>query len=151
MSSLFNEEQSRLMIKRIHSLTPMSEAQWGGMSVSQMLAHLQLPFELARDRIDIKPMRLMSFLFGRSAKRKLVADDRPFEKHMPTFKEARIKDARQFETEKSKLIRLIEEFQQGGPVAISQKPHPFFGKMTPQDWDILQYKHVDHHLRQFGA
>lgn len=29
--------------------------------------------------------------------------------------------------------------------------HPSFGRMRPKDWDVLQYRHFDHHLRQFGV
>ena len=29
--------------------------------------------------------------------------------------------------------------------------HPVFGKMSPTDWGVLGYKHIDHHLKQFGV
>lgn len=151
MKSLFDPQQSEAFIERIKRLAPMSEAKWGGMSVSQMMAHLQVPLNLALDYIEIKPNKWITFLFGKRAKRNMVADERPFEKNIPTFKQARIKEARQFEPEREKLIALIKAFQAGGPNSITKKPHPFFGEMTPQDWDILQTKHIDHHLRQFGV
>ncbi|MFD1127776.1 DUF1569 domain-containing protein [Paenibacillus provencensis] len=29
-------------------------------------------------------------------------------------------------------------------------PHPFFGKLTSEEWSIGLYKHLDHHLKEFG-
>jgi hypothetical protein len=29
--------------------------------------------------------------------------------------------------------------------------HPFFGPMTAEEWGIISYKHLDHHLKQFGV
>jgi len=30
-------------------------------------------------------------------------------------------------------------------------PRCFFGKLSGKEWGELMYKHIDHHLRQFGA
>jgi len=38
-----------------------------------------------------------------------------------------------------------------GPAGCTKHPHSFFGKLTPEEWAILSYKHLDHHLRQFGV
>lgn len=32
----------------------------------------------------------------------------------------------------------------------TQTTHPVFGALTYQEWILLHYKHVTHHLRQFG-
>ncbi len=151
VQSLFDPQVNQKFIERINKLTPMSEAQWGSMSVSQMLAHLQVPINLAHDNIEIKPNKLITFLFGKRAKYNILKDERPFEKNVPTFKEAKNLGARKFEPEKTQLIALVKAFQEKGPNGITKKPHPFFGNMTPQEWDILQYKHLNHHLRQFGV
>ncbi len=29
-------------------------------------------------------------------------------------------------------------------------PHPVFGRLSVDDWGRLSWKHLDHHLRQFG-
>ncbi len=49
------------------------------------------------------------------------------------------------------LSRLIDKFAAGGAAGCTKNPHSFFGKMTPEEWAILMYKHLDHHLRQFGV
>ena len=49
------------------------------------------------------------------------------------------------------FIATVETFAAEGPACWSRHPHPFFGPLKPQQWAILMYKHLDHHLRQFGA
>jgi len=56
-----------------------------------------------------------------------------------------------FEKEKQRAKELITLFYNNGREKCSQHPHSFFGKLTPDEWGILQWKHFDHHLRQFGA
>jgi hypothetical protein len=49
------------------------------------------------------------------------------------------------------LYGVIDRFVAAGPKGCTTHPHSFFGPLTPQEWAILMYKHVDHHLRQFGV
>jgi hypothetical protein len=57
----------------------------------------------------------------------------------------------EFIAERARLSTLVDRFANGGPTTCTTHPHTFFGSMTPEQWAILMYKHVDHHLRQFGA
>jgi hypothetical protein len=84
------------------------------------------------------------------AKKKLMADA-PFKKNLPTAKSFLVKDERNFQAEKNKLLQLVDRFITQGESALTKEPHPFFGKLTTNEWDILQWKHLDHHLRQFGV
>ena len=52
--------------------------------------------------------------------------------------------------EKAKLVHLIKRFSADG-YTITETVHPFFGKMSSQEWALFAYKHLDHHLTQFGA
>ena len=58
---------------------------------------------------------------------------------------------RNFEAEKQKIKDFIQKIQTGGENKCTTHPHPFFGKLTPTPWSIGMHKHLDHHLRQFGA
>ena len=69
----------------------------------------------------------------------------------PTAPALLVKDDPDFETERARLDGLIDRFATGGAAACTTHPHAFFGKLTPDQWSILVYKHLDHHLRQFGA
>lgn len=149
MQSLFDTGGNRKIIERIEGLTPITLSQWGKMTVSQMLLHCQQPIKVAHGTLQLKP-NLMSFLFGKAAKKKLSAPQ-PFRRGLPTVKEFRITHEPDFETAKKELIELVSKFAVEGHAAIKNKKHPFFGEMTMEEWDLLNWKHLDHHLKQFGV
>jgi hypothetical protein len=90
-------------------------------------------------------------VIGSMVKKMAIADDRPLKKNSPTSPELKVGDARQLDVEKERLSSLIDRFVAAGPQGCTSHPHSFFGRMTPDEWGVLMYKHVDHHLRQFGA
>lgn len=147
--SLYQPAGLQAMLARLDSLRPDSTRQWGKMDIAQMLAHCQQPLRVALGELPLKRM-LIGILFGRLAKKKLLSP-KPWKPGMPTAPEFKITDAREFAKEKAALRALVERFGKGGPAALTQKPHPFFGPMTPGEWQTLQWRHLDHHLRQFGC
>jgi hypothetical protein len=149
MKSLFNKTDNDGFIARINSLKASAPAQWGKMTVSQMLAHCQQPLKVAFGESSQK-RGLMSFLFGNMVRKRLVADEKPFKRELPTDRSFVIHDQPDFETERQKLVAMVRRFADGKKVIVGEK-HPFFGKLTPEEWDIIQSKHLDHHLKQFGA
>jgi hypothetical protein len=149
MESLFNKTVTDEIIERINKLSPDSQKKWGKMSVSQMLAHCNEPFRQAFGEMKLK-RTIPGILFGGIVKKKVLGD-KPFKEGLPTDKEFIIKDDRNFEEEKNKLIENYKRFSEGKGNNLTSDPHPFFGKMSVEDWDLLFYKHIDHHLRQFGA
>lgn len=149
MKSLFNKVENEEMISRINSLTPESKGGWGKMNVSQMMAHAQAPLKVAFGELTLQ-RSLAGFLFGWIAKKKL-SKDRRWEKGLPTDKNFVIADPRNFDEEKGKLKVLVRRFTESDPAGISKQIHPFFGKLTVDEWDRLMWNHLDHHLRQFGA
>ena len=46
---------------------------------------------------------------------------------------------------------LVDRFGVAGPSGLTSLPHPFFGPLSSEEWQALQWRHLDHHLRQFGA
>jgi len=150
MKSLFNLTDNNEIIARIERLSQSSKAEWGKMNVGQMLAHCQEPIKVAFGEAKTK-RGLIGILFGKMAKKQLTGDDAPFKKSLPTAPTFVIKGDRNFEEEKNKLVAYVKRFAEKGPEAISKDPHPFFGHMTVHEWNKLMMKHLDHHLRQFGA
>ena len=148
MESIFNPGVNAVIIGRINKLTPSTPALWGKMNVSQMLAHCQVPVRMAFGELEARG-GIFALLFGKMAKKNIVSEH-PFKHNLPTMNEARIKNDRDFETEKTALIECVKRFT-AGPDVLTKKPHPFFGPLTVDEWNTLQYKHVDHHLRQFGV
>lgn len=149
MDSLFTDAGRERMLGRIEGLTADAPRQWGKMSVAQMLAHCQQPLRVALGELPLK-RSLIGVLFGRMAKKKLLAPA-PWQPGMPTAPEFKVTDPRDFAKEKQALLALVRRFGEGGPAALTRLPHPFFGPLTTDEWQALQWRHLDHHLRQFGA
>ena len=149
MKSLFNAPDSQELVDRINLLTAASKPLWGKMQVAQMLAHAQQPLKVALGELKLK-QGVMGFLFGKMAKRQLLAGA-DMKRNLPTAREFLVKTDVLFDEEKKKLIALVQRFYQSGPQGLTKEDHPFFGKLTTEEWDKLQYKHLDHHLRQFGV
>jgi len=149
MMDLFDAKDNLEIVVRIEKLQPEIKAQWGKMNVSQMLAHAQVPLRCAFGELKLK-RSLFGVLFGRMALKQMTSG-KPWRHGMPTDPNFIITDEREFEKEKKQLIALVQRFTQSGPSAITKDMHPFFGKMTPQQWSALQWNHLNHHLSQFGV
>ncbi len=147
--NLFDSGDRAAMVARIESLRPDTRRVWGKMSIAQMLAHCQQPLRVALGELPLK-RSLIGILFGRLAKKKLL-DPKPWKQGLPTAPEFKITDERDFAKEKSALLALVRRFGEGGPATVTKQPHPFFGPMTIDEWQQLQWRHLDHHLRQFGT
>jgi hypothetical protein len=149
MKTLLNAADVEEALRRIHRLTPAAPRQWGKMNAAQMLAHLRVSLQLALGEHAVR-RSVIGLLIGRLAKRKMAGPE-PFRHDLPTAKSFRITDARDFAIEKANLIAVLQRFQAGGAAGITKAPHPFFGPLTTAEWETLQWKHLDHHLRQFGV
>ena len=135
---------------RLMNLRPDSERQWGPMNAAQALAHCSVAMEMALG--DTRPRRaLAGRIFGGIVKRLVQKDDAPLRRNTPTMPEMVITEERELDHERERLSGLIDRFAAAGPAGCTTHPHSFFGRMTPQQWAVLMYKHLDHHLRQFGA
>lgn len=150
MKTLFDNSINVEIISRIEKLSPSSKAQWGKMKVEQMLAHLCLSFQANFGIIQLKRDLLLSTVFKPIARRILLGE-KPFKKNMPTDKKVLPKGQVDFSEEKQKVIEMIKKYAIQGPEIISKNPHNILGKITPQQSAFISYKHVDHHLRQFGV
>lgn len=148
-NTLFDDDAVQAIIRRLRSLTPKSSRIWGKMTVAQMLAHLSVGLEMAVGDIRLK-QGLFGKIFARFA-RESAFGDKPIARNLPTGPEFIIKDDRDLDVELRRLLTLIDRFATGGPEKCTTAPHAFFGRLTPEEWSRLQWKHIDHHLRQFGA
>ncbi|NDI99195.1 DUF1569 domain-containing protein [Flavobacterium sp. LaA7.5] len=149
MESVFDAQGNQKLVTRIEKLTPITLSEWGKMTVSQMMEHCQQPIKVAYGTLNLKS-NWMSFLFGKMMKKKLL-ESKPFAHNMPTVKQFKIEHEPDFETAKKELIALVTTFATEGHASIKSVKHPFFGEMTMEEWDALQWKHLDHHLKQFGV
>jgi len=81
----------------------------------------------------------------------IYTNETPFSKNSPTDKKLVVLDQRDFLREQQELKMKVRQFREGGDAQCTRHPHPFFGPLTPQEWSRGMYKHLDHHLRQFGT
>jgi hypothetical protein len=148
MKNLFEPAVAQEILQRLDSLTPDRAAKWGRMDVAQMCGHCQAPFGIYfGDATMARP--LIAYIFGASAKRKLFGE-KPWPQNLPTAKQFKVTDSRLLDEEREKLAAQIRRFSATPPTAPSPK-HPFFGSMSSEEWGRFAWRHLDHHLTQFGA
>jgi hypothetical protein len=149
MKLLFQEEVLNEVIDRMNNLSPESKALWGKMKVSQMLAHVANALEVANG-IRKPPRIFLGRILAPFIKKDYVGE-KLFPKNSPTAPDFIIIDVRDFNNEKNRVKQLATQFSKGGESNCTTHPHSFFGSMTPLQWAHTQYKHIDHHFRQFGV
>ena len=150
MKNLFEAARVQEVKERMAQLRPDSERLWGKMNPAQALAHCAMAIEMAEGKI-CEPRILLGRLFGPLAKKSVIANGKPIPHNSKTAKCVLVTDERDFAVEAQRLRESIDRFAAGGPDGCTKHPHFFFGPLTPMEWAALQYQHLDHHLRQFGA
>jgi hypothetical protein len=150
MKNLFEAAAVEEVKERLARLRADSGRLWGKMSAAQAVAHCAAGLELAvGDRLP--PRKLLGRIIGGLVKPMALGNDEPMRRNTPTVKDLVVKDERDLEIERKRLSALIDRFAGAGPGGCTTHPHSFFGRLTPEEWAILMYKHLDHHLRQFGV
>ncbi len=150
LPNVFNPTVTNEIVARINKLSTSTTAQWGKMNVTQMLAHCNVTYEFAYEEKHKKPNFFMSLILKHLVKGE-VTSEKPNKKNSSTAPEFIIKDDRNFDVEKSRLIQYINKTQQLGENHFDGRVSMVFGKMTSTEWNNLFYKHIDHHLTQFGV
>lgn len=148
--SIFNQKDVEVLIHRIHLLNPQSKALWGKMNVAQMLAHNCVDYEqIFGERNDHPPFHIkwMVRLFFK----KSMVNEVPYKPSLPTAPAFIILDQRDFEKEQKRLIKYIERCRDLGAEELVKRKQATLGYLTELEWNNLIYKHLDHHLRQFGV
>lgn len=149
MKNLFEREAVDEVISRIDTLQPATRRQWGKMDVAQMMAHCSAALDMASGQL-ILPRLFIGRLIGPLV-RPIYTNEKPFSRSSPTDPKLVVSDQREFLREQEQLKVKVRQFYEGGEGNCTRHPHPFFGALPPQDWSRGMYKHLDHHLRQFGA
>lgn len=150
MKNLYDPERVAEVKQRLRRLDADSPRQWGKMTAAQAAAHCTASMNWALG--DSQPPRLfISRILGWVIKPLVFREDEPMRRNAPTTPDLVITDQRDLPKERERLFGKIDRFAAGGRAACTTNPHPFFGRLTPEEWATLMYKHLDHHLRQFGT
>lgn len=150
MINLFDINETNTVIQRINNLKADSQPLWGKMSVDKMLAHCNVTYEMAFENIHPKPSGFKKTMLKLFVK-PFVVNDKPYKRNGRTAPEFLILEAKNFDLEKVRLINYILKTIKLGENHFDNLESHSFGKLTKKEWNNMFYKHLDHHLTQFGV
>lgn len=150
MKDIFDAAVTEEQIGRIEALTPGTRPLWGKMHASQMLAHVNVSYEMVYEDKHKRPNRLVRFLLRAFVKQGVVGE-KPYPKGAMTAPAFRIADERDFDAERERLVAYLRRTRELGADHFDGKESHSFGPLTRTEWSNLFYKHLDHHLTQFGV
>ena len=150
MKSIYDIENLGEIVHRIEQIKKDDIPLWGKMNSAQMFEHCARTLDLAIGKTGKKPRLLIGYILGPIFKSQYY-NDKPWRKNSPTSPDFTVVDLPEFERSKQRLLNNVKEFSLGGPDKCTRNPSPFYGNLTPQQHGWGQYKHIDHHLQQFGV
>ncbi len=150
MKNIFNKADVDEIINRINKLDHTSTPHWGKMSVGQMLAHCNVSYNLDQGgkyppAKGVKKWLLKTFV------KPIVVGPKPYKKNSRTAPQFLQTTEKDFEKEKNLLIANLLESQKLGLDHFLKIESHSFGKLTAEEWNTMFYKHINHHLTQFGV
>ncbi len=146
MKSLYDHEVYNEILERINKLTPETVPQWGKMNSAQMMAHCAEVMDVANG----KPLEGTPFIVKlfKGYIKKMVVGPKPYPRNTKTHPQYIQAGAIDFEQGKQRLLDALANMKEKEGVEIK---HELFGVLTPEEKGWSQYKHLDHHLQQFGV
>ena len=147
MATLFNPTDRARLVERIQSLEPTAERRWGTLHLPKALSHMGDQLAMALGDIEVPAIRSVLSL---PPLRFLVVHVLPVPRGVKTAPALLQTDIGELDEARRRLLGLIERFVANGPDG-TWSPHPLFGSLSGKDWGVLGAKHLNHHLKQFGA
>ncbi|TQM21513.1 MULTISPECIES: DUF1569 domain-containing protein [Chryseobacterium] len=149
--SLNNPIYYQEIIERISLLSENSHGKWGRMNVCQMLKHCDLVLQVALEKVELPRINVTFKTIGIFTKIEMHIFNNGIPRNMPTFRKLIVNFECDFDVSKANLLKTLEEFRELCEKNRLPDRHRLFGKMTEKDWTFLEYKHLDHHLKQFNV
>lgn len=150
LPDIFSKPVAEETINRINKLQPDTKPQWGIMNANQLMAHLNVTYEMVYTDKHPAPFFPLTLVLKLLVKKKVVTEV-PYGKNMPTAPAFKTLGEYDFEAERKRLINYINQVQQEGRKAFEGKKSLSFGNLTAEEWNNMFYKHLNHHLTQFGV
>lgn len=148
MKTIQNPADRVALLQRLELLSEHSQRRWGTMSVEEMLWHLRQQLDLALGIAQTK--QTARFPMNWLPIRWLAIYPMPWGKGSTTPDAMNVRrlnpPVQGFAQEQEQFLRRFQDVLQAKRFA----PHPLFGKLSTKDWYRLIWKHIDHHLQQFG-
>jgi len=136
------------VVTRLARLAPDTTPAWGRMTAPQMLAHCADALRMAYGDLPCAPKNVPLARLG--VVKWLMLNVIPFPKGAPTARELIARAPSAWGAEREAIETLVQRFEQER-TRTSWPAHPLFGPLTGAEWGTLAWKHLDHHLRQFGV
>lgn len=149
LPSTFDQKTTQQHLQRLDKLTIGTKPQWGKMNAAQMLAHLNVTYDLAYERKKTDTnffTKLMLKLIVKS----IVTGEKSYPRNSRTGGEFIIADERDFEKEKAIFISNVKDTETKGVAYFEGRNNQAFGQLTAQQWSNQFYKHIEHHFEQFS-
>jgi hypothetical protein len=152
VKTLANASDTNEILRRLKKVRPDSPRRWGRMTSHQMICHLIDSFRMMAAERDVSdatgpvqqtivkwfalylPLPWPAGIMTRPEIDQELGGSPPVE----------------FAADIDELVRRVERVAAAGS-SIRGAAHPIFGPMSSADWLRWSYRHLDHHLRQFGA
>jgi len=147
--NLFEKQDFDTLKKRIESLQKSSVRKWGALTHEEMLAHCTKVLKVALH--PYKKQYFLGILFGKKIVNNILKNKYEMKKGIKSSKKLFEANPKSFDEEKIILLQTFHNFYEKGGAFYEQKLHPFFGRLTTDEWNILTYKHLNHHLTQFSC
>jgi uncharacterized protein DUF1569 len=147
MKSIWQTEARREIQDRLSTLAPTAQAQWGKMSAPEMVCHLAESVKMTLGDLPCAPR---SGALRYTPLKQLIIYVAPWPKGVPTAPELLARVPASWSTDVKDLSALLDRLVARGD-APGLPEHPAFGKLSTRAWGRLVYRHMDHHLRQFGV
>lgn len=149
--SLHNPVHFEEIMERISCLTQNSSARWGRMNVCQMLKHCDLVLQVPLRKIELPKINPFFEAIGVITKWEMWVFNNGIPQNMPTFQKLIVNFECDFDESKTNLLNTLKDFREVSINGELPDQHRLFGKMTEKDWGFLEYKHLNHHLKQFNV
>jgi hypothetical protein len=145
----YDEDTYESLLGRIAQLTSDAVPQWGKMNTAQMCSHCAEVAQVAGGKALVGTpwyIRLMGGFI-----KKMVVSEKPYPRGVRTHPQFVIATGADFEEQKARLLEVLDGLHSAGRARAAETRHPLFGPMTAEEHGWLTYKHLDHHLNQFGV
>ncbi|MDF2932816.1 MAG: hypothetical protein K0R36_2147 [Chryseobacterium sp.] len=149
--SLHNKKDFDEIIERISHLSEHSKRKWGKMNVAQMLCHCDLILQIALKKIELPKINFLFKAVGIFTKKEIQIFNNGIPHNMPSFQKVIVNFECDFEESKLCLVKTLNEYWEAYKKGNLAQDHALFGAMKEKDWGFLEYKHLNHHLKQFNV
>jgi hypothetical protein len=148
MPTLFDPQARSAIHARLDALQPERAPAWGRFSAPEMVTHLacalraglgELPTGSPKGALATTPLNLLVIYVLPWPRGKAVSPSEFLGVPPGPWREAI-----------ATLHDLVERTGHRGPAG-AWPVSPVFGRISGRTWGVLQYKHLDHHLCQFGV